>query len=307
MKWLLWRQHRVHAALAIALVAAFAVPALVTGAHLADMLAQCQASSTCGSFDILHGYGPIRTVVNLSLVVPVLVGLFWGATIIGRELESGTVALVWTQSITRRRWLTGKLTTLFLMSAATAGAVAALVTYWSKASNSAMESRFSGLQFDIQGVAPVGYTLFAAALGLVSGVLWRRTLPAMATTVGGFVAARLIIELYARQHYLAPVTKSIHLVKGHDVVPSGSLDISNDLTLHGQVITGPLPAPAGCVSAASRDEMNACMARLGYAFRTVYQPAGRYWTFQWIEFGIFTGLAVLLTGGAVLVLRRRDA
>ena len=48
------------------------------------------------------------------------------------------------------------------------------------------------------------------------------------------------------------------------------------------------------------------MSRLGYQFRVTYQPASRYWTFQWIEFGIFAALSVLLVGATVVLLRRRD-
>jgi hypothetical protein len=52
--------------------------------------------------------------------------------------------------------------------------------------------------------------------------------------------------------------------------------------------------------------MNECMHRLGYAIRATYQPAGRFWTFQWIEFGIFAGLAAALVAVGVVVVLRRD-
>ena len=38
-----------------------------------------------------------------------VVGVFWGAPMIARELEAGTSRLVWTQSVTRTRWLATKL------------------------------------------------------------------------------------------------------------------------------------------------------------------------------------------------------
>ena len=47
-------------------------------------------------------------LVTLTLVVPVLVGLFWGAPLVAAELETGTSQFAWMQSITRRRWLTVK-------------------------------------------------------------------------------------------------------------------------------------------------------------------------------------------------------
>ncbi|MCW2529776.1 MAG: hypothetical protein JWM76_4636, partial [Pseudonocardiales bacterium] len=37
------------------------------------------------------------------------------------------------------------------------------------------------------------------------------------------------------------------------------------------------------------------------------QPDSRYWTFQWIEFGWLTALALLLLGAAFWLLRRRPA
>jgi hypothetical protein len=307
MRWLIWRQHRVQLMLAAALVAALGIPIWITGMHLATTLHDCQASDTCGSFDLLQHYGAIRVIVNLTIIVPVLVGVFWGATIAGRELETGTAALVWTQSITRRRWIAIKLCTLFAFAIACSGAISALVTWWSNPANATLESRFDGPQFDIQNIAPVGYAIFAAALGLAAGVLWRRVMPAVGTTLAVFIGVRLLIELWARSHYLTPVTK-LSSFKGPDGTPFGAWSISNDLTLHGQVVNGPVAPPGACAAAAaSRADMDTCMQRAGYVMRAVYQPANRYWTFQWIEFGIYAGLAVVLVAVAVFALRRRDA
>jgi hypothetical protein len=45
-----------------------------------------------------------------------------------------------------------------------------------------------------------------------------------------------------------------------------------------------------------------CIAQLTTRFHLAvsYQPAGRYWTFQWIERDVLVGLALLLTGGSFL-------
>ena len=304
MNWLLWRQHRIQLAIAAVLVGLFAIPVLITGAHLHSALVACRASDSCGG-TLLNGYNSVNTLVDLTIIVPVVIGLFWGAALVGRELENGTNALVWTQTITKRHWLRAKLITLFVGAALSGAAVSGLVTWWSTAHNATLESRFGGLQFDIQGVAPIGYTLFAAALGLTAGIVWRRTLPAMATTVGGFIAVRLLVELFARRHYMSPVVQTSVMIKPGDV-PPGSMIISTDLMRNGQVVNGPVQLQCGG-HANTREAMNACMDALGYRFRTVYQPAGRYWTFQWIEFGIFAGLAVLLAAAGLVWLRRRDA
>ena len=36
-----------------------------------------------------------------------------------------------------------------------------------------------------------------------------------------------------------------------------------------------------------------------------YQPASRYWTFQWLELGIFLTVAILLAWGCFWWIRRR--
>jgi hypothetical protein len=304
MTWLIWRQHRSQLATAIALVAALAVPVAITGRHLTDAITACQSGGSCGN--LFQDYNWINTIVDITVIVPLLIGVFWGATIAGREFETGTASLVWTQSVTRRRWIGSKLVTLFGFTAACSGAVSGLVTWWSKAHNAVVESRFAGLQFDIQGVAPIGYALFASALGLAAGVLWRRALPAMATTVGGFVAVRLGIELFARRHYMSPVVRFSGLSGVRDPAPNGSLMQTTDLVHNGRVVSGPVKVPQGC-SEGTRQASDACMSAHGYGLRSVYQPANRYWTFQWIEFGIFVGMGALLVAVAVLLLRRRDA
>ncbi len=304
MTWLLWRQHRVQVAIAVAAIAAFALPVWISGKHLASAMVACRSGDTCGG--LFQGYKAIDTVVDITVMVPLLIGVFWGATIVGKELEAGTATLAWTQSVTRRRWLWSKLLTLFVFTLASSGAVAGLVTWWSDAHNAVVQSRLDGLQFDIQGITPVGYALFAAALGLAAGVVWRRALPAMATTVGGFVGIRLLVELGLRPSYLAPLSKITGFSKGPlPGIPPGSAAQSTDLLLHGQVVQGQI-AGRPCADSTT-DTLSNCMDRLGYQLRTIYQPANRFWPFQWIEFGIFAGLAVALVAAAVVVLRRHDA
>jgi len=41
---------------------------------------------------------------RLVVAVPGLIGIFWGAPLVARELETGTYRLAWTQSVTRKRW-----------------------------------------------------------------------------------------------------------------------------------------------------------------------------------------------------------
>src|SRR5207237_7050931 len=76
-------------------------------------------------------YSGLQFLVPLFVVVPLFVGLFWGAPLVSREIEHGTHRLVWTQSVTRRRWIGTKLALIGGAAFVGAAAFAALVTWWS--------------------------------------------------------------------------------------------------------------------------------------------------------------------------------
>jgi len=304
MSWLLWRQHRAQMAIVAGLLAVFAIPVVVTGRHLSDGLVACRASGPCGG--LLDHYNAMLTSVNLTVAVPLIFGIFWGVSVIGRELETGTATLAWSQSVTRRHWVRVKLLWLFGTTLVASSALTVLVTWWSNTRNALQESRFSGLPFDLENLSPVGYSIFSAALGLLAGVAWRRVLPAVATTIAGFVGVRMIVELVVRPHYLSPVYRLLPMTGPRDD-PPGSWVQNNEMVHNGHVIGGNIIGiPDACSRGVGKVDLNECMNAHGYRVRITYQPAGRYWTFQWIEFGIFAALSVVLVGAALFVLRRRD-
>jgi hypothetical protein len=56
----------------------------------------------------------------------------------------------------------------------------------------------------------------------------------------------------------------------------------------------------------SGGELRRCMTEHGYVARSYEaNPAGDYWTFQWIDTALLGGLALALTVAVVLLLRRR--
>ena len=50
-----------------------------------------------------------------------------------------------------------------------------------------------------------------------------------------------------------------------------------------------------------------CLTPHGYTQWTSYQPASRFWAFQWIESGWLLALSVLLIAVTVWLVRRRAA
>jgi len=325
MTWVTWQQYRYQAAFAAALLAALAVVLLLTGLHAASVwhsaLAQCAKDGSCASLvgsNLSLGSPTIGFLVVATAAVPVLPGLFWGAPMVASELETGTNQLAWTQSITRRHWLAVRAGWLLLGAAVLAGAVSAVVTWWSGPDNALQLDQFKPGRFDIMGIVPVGYALFAMALGLCAGALIRRTLPALAVTLAGFIVVRAAVTLWLRPHYLSAITVTYKLFTGY--TPAGSYwQLAQGIRFPGgglvPVPNGPavdgIPVgslPPACAAAASgiRPGPSCRQALAAYHGFITYQPASRYWAFQGIEFGIFAALAAALIAVAAVVLLRRD-
>jgi len=326
MTWVTWQQYRYQAAFAAALLAALAVVLLISGLHAAAVwhsaLAQCAADHSCASLvgsNLSLGNPIITTLVVATSAVPALPGLLWGAPAVATELETGTNQFAWTQSITRRRWLAVRTAWLLLAAAVIAGSVSAIVTWWSGPFNALTADAFQVNRFDVTDIVPVGYAIFAMALGICAGTLLRRTLPALGMTLAGFAGFRLVIALWLRLHYMTPVTVyykltapftppgSYLLVTNGFVGPDGkpaALDY-NVPNYNGVAL------PSACVHATQNNPdpqaVLPCLAAHGYRASVTFQPASRFWAFQGIETGIFVVLAAVLIGITFLVLRRRDA
>jgi ABC-type transport system involved in multi-copper enzyme maturation permease subunit len=139
---LTWLQFRAQAVTAAAALAAFAVLLAATGPHLASTYAaagldSCHASSCLSPatyFTASLARSPYGVLFLLStgiiLLAPAVIGLFWGAPLIARELETGTAALAWNQSVTRTRWLAVKLAIGGLTAMAVTEALSLMQTGW---------------------------------------------------------------------------------------------------------------------------------------------------------------------------------
>jgi hypothetical protein len=334
MTWLVWRQHRTQASLAAVALAAFAVLLLVTGRQMASQYqsarAACAPIHTCGTLanSLNLGTPVVFLLVTLTLLVPCLLGVFWGGPLVARELETGTSQFAWMQSITRRRWITATAGWALLAAAAWGGAVSALVTWWSSPVNALNHQNFTPGQFDIQGIVPVGYALFAVALGITAGTLLRRTMPALAVTIGVFAALRIVIDTYVRPHYMTPTTILYKFAQlrpgmtgsywvisrgvvgpgGHALTPprGGPGVARQSVAINGVSITN-MPSACRALVFQGPAKIMSCLTAHGYRASLTYQPASRYWAFQGIETGIFVALAAVLIAVTVLVVLRRDA
>jgi ABC-2 family transporter protein len=349
MTWLTWRQFRVQAVTAVAALAIFAALLAATGPHLASLYAAsgisgCQPAScehlASDFLQNLYGAGTYWVLYLLGVVIillaPAVIGLFWGAPLIARELETGTAALAWNQSVTRNRWLAVKLTLTGLAAMAVTEGLSLMQAWWAApigravghgagGTNLAM-GRFSSLVFATHGITPLGYAAFAFALGVTAGALARRTVPAMAVTLAVFAAVQIAMPLWIRPH-LFPAQHAVISVTSLDgiLLQQGGLN-GTTFTLGAQNLPGQPGAwllssgtvnaagrpvsttPAACTTQATENDTAAfldCLASHGIREAISYQPTSRYWAFQWIETAIYLALALALTGYCFRRLGRR--
>lgn len=116
MIWLAWRHFRAQTAIALGALMALAVILAITGPNLVHLydttIATCGARNDCSAATTAFLSTDRTLYIALTaivIVVPGLIGIFWGAPLVARELETGTFRLAWTQSDTRTRWLAVKL------------------------------------------------------------------------------------------------------------------------------------------------------------------------------------------------------
>ncbi len=321
MAWVTWRQHRIALAGVATLLGALALWLWITGLQLHHAYAAVTAchpasSYACGNMlaDFGNTHGATGNLIAALLqAVPALIGAFVGAPVLARELETGTFRYAWTQGFERWRWALAKLVALAIVATAAAGAFSALFSwYYQPFFADGSTSPLSPMVFDLRGVTFAAWTLAAFAIGGLAGMLVRRVVPAIVATLAVYTGGALATASLLRQHYLAPrVTRA--LVSP----PASAWVIAKWWTRNGRFAFSGYPpqiiqhrdCPPGSFGPGgpSLGQVMHCFAQHGYVQWVSYQPADRFWPFQWIEGGWLLALAVLLIVATVWLVRRRVA
>jgi hypothetical protein len=221
--WLTLRQFRTQALVVFGALAAFGLALALTGPHLVHLydttVATCRQHDDCAGAraPFLQQAGFLRHCTVVILVAPALIGMFWGAPLVARELEGGTFKLVWTQGVSRSRWLAAKVGLVGLASVGAAGLLSLMVTWWSSPFDRIAMSPFSPSFFDRRDIVPIGYAAFAFVLGVAAGAVIRRTLAAMAATLVAFIGARVAVFEWIRPRLMTP----LRITAPFDINPSG--------------------------------------------------------------------------------------
>jgi hypothetical protein len=325
MIWVTWAQHRREALVSGLILTLAAALLVITGLIiLADFKSSGAAScapaagpavgvfATGTSCEPVVGaffsrWNRLTQTASLALMtLPVLLGVFIAAPLLSREFEQRTHLFAWSQSITKLRWVVVKLGLFAAVVLISAAALTVLVIWW----YSPLDRAFTGgpwAAFDIQGLAPIGYAVFALSLGTLAGLVFRRTIPAMALTLFIFVGVRILIGALVRPHFMTAVTGSALDVK------QGSWPVSATYYMDAQghhvsfeqvnqiVSVYASTAPKTFNGSTVMDYLH----QQGISLLIDYQPPDRFWTFQLIEAALFFGLAICFIVASIWWLQRR--
>jgi hypothetical protein len=338
MMWLAWRQFRAPAIVTIAGVVVLAAVLTVTGHQLHNLYHAYQSNllicqSNGGDCDQLrnaflsHYHHLFQYLGTLLVAIPGLIGVFWGPPLLARELETGTHRLAWAQSVTRTRWLAVKVGCITGAAVIGTGLISLMITWWARPVDHLTANRYSGEIFSTRGIVPIGYAVFAFALGATLGLVIRRTLPAMVLTLVGYVTIHLAVigsirpHLVPASHLALPLRAAnnfgfsqrvggiVHFDASGATVPNSLIVSSHLADKAGQVPSSQVldqflrtscpkiasPPPGGDPNGTA---FSHCMNQLSGAFHLDVSliPASRYWDLQLAETGLYLVLALALVG-----------
>ena len=210
MIWVSWRRQRTETLITAGLLALLAALLVPTGIEMAsafdrDGIGAClgpqpgqACSSALASFNAR--FDSLNSFIAWLTLIPGIVGVLLAAPLV-IELEQRTHRLAWTQSISRARWLAGKLGFAVAVALAASLVFTLLVTWW-RAPIVRIDGRMDQSVFDSEGTVVFGYTLFALGIAAAVGVVWRRAAASLVVGFVGYFAVRVFVDTWLRQRFL---------------------------------------------------------------------------------------------------------
>lgn len=255
----------------------------------------CPVGDDCMWDTTLNGYYRAVMLARWAIVYAPYLVAAWAGAVVGRELESGTARLAWTQGVTPTRWLVAKLT----VPAALLTASLAVLVMLHRAVHAANEFPLNWVWYDshvftANGTLALALPLLALGVGALAGLLLGRALPALAAGLAVTVLVRWAAD-----------SVTPHLWPWRTA--TGGLDtgmrIPDDVKWGEQ---GAYTSSGGRIPIPDCGDSTACLAEhdvTGYYTR--YHSSADFWPLQLIETGIVLAAAAAAVGAAFWLVRRR--
>jgi hypothetical protein len=326
--WLAWRRQR-FLLLSTLVVGILLVAWMVLDAHWYQGVSNAMAhggclgeSIRCGdlSGDLYSASTQATVIAGVLFAAPCLLGVVLGAPLVAAEIERKTNRLVWTQTISRTKWLIIKWAVVAVAVVAVVSLFQLLTQWWTgQVVMRGLEStqlpiagtnRIQPRMFGITGVVPVAYALFALVLGTALGAVFRRTAWAVLGTVAAYAVAAWLMITWVRQHLAvavfmpyptsqngqvlySPGSAAWYVGSGYRVIPGKA-----------HLLGGSSPSAVVNRCDASGSDFLQCMTAHGVQLGQFYQPGSHYWALQWTESGIYVAAAIALLGVTIWAVRR---
>ncbi|MFI6007971.1 hypothetical protein ACIBAG_03955 [Streptomyces sp. NPDC051243] len=213
----------------------------------------------------------LATALIAYLIFPI--AAWAGGALVGRELESGTARLTWTQSVTPARWLAAKLAVPAVLITVGTSALVALIV-WARGDDhpSLVGNWYQTEAFISTGPTAVGFALAGLALGALSGLLCGRALPAAGLSFAACLLLHTVLDR-VREHLWPAVTLTANGSPTFQL-PRESLAVDWNVEGH-RVVTA------------------------------TYHPPSHLRPIQYVETGLLLTVAAAATLAAFALLRRR--
>ena len=263
---------------------------------------------------------PISSVVFVLEILPVIVGVFLGAPLVARELESGTYRFTFSQATSRTRYLVAAIAMLGVFVAVGGVVLGFLIAGWAHPFEVAGvgESMWQPGNFATSWWMLAAWSMLGVAVGALIGTVVKRVVPAMATTlvlVGGLVVAATAVGVRQLVSIAPLVTKAI-TPRGLGLGaiaqqantgggPRGAWFIRAWMTgPHGAVLNSSQSNRMLALVSASKGSSVGALHLLALhhvSYWVSYQPASRFPLFQ----GVAGTFLVLLAAIATVITARR--
>ncbi len=175
--------------------------------RLARVCASANPTACQARQDDLRGmFMEITPYLGYLTITTVLIAVFWGAPLVSREVETGTAALAWCQSITRRRWLASRLITAVSVVGALGLVLGFSVTWWLASFTATPQYGESVLTIvALHGPLLAAMWIAGLLIGVLVGTVIRRMISAMAVTAVITFAAAIAFNLTSIFYLSDPV------------------------------------------------------------------------------------------------------